>query len=59
MYLNLADAYANPADATTRGVYFYDEAKRILADGDGIIGLPTIQGLCSLFVWLATPEREL
>jgi hypothetical protein len=56
MYSNLADAYTNPIEIATRGAHFYDEAKRILEEGDGIIELPTIQGLCSLAVWLATPS---
>lgn len=50
-YSDFAEAYEVPSDPSTRGLHFYNEAKRCFEQEDGHSTLATVQGLAVLSTW--------
>ncbi|PYH43447.1 putative C6 transcription factor [Aspergillus saccharolyticus JOP 1030-1] len=57
-YSDYPESYKMPGDAATRGVHFYEEAKRLLDQEAGRITLPTVQGLGILWLCAARTGRD-
>ncbi|OJJ70415.1 hypothetical protein ASPBRDRAFT_619916 [Aspergillus brasiliensis CBS 101740] len=47
-YSDFAEAYEIPSDPSTRGLHFYNEAKRCFEQEDGHLTIATVQGLAIL-----------
>ncbi|KAE8152325.1 hypothetical protein BDV25DRAFT_151336 [Aspergillus avenaceus] len=57
-YSDYPEAYAVPGDPSSKGVQFYDEAKRLLDKEEGRISLPTVQGLGVLWARASLTGRD-
>ncbi|RAH67887.1 putative C6 transcription factor [Aspergillus aculeatinus CBS 121060] len=57
-YSDYPDAFTIPGDAASKGVHFYEEAKRLLDQEAGRITLPTVQGLGILWSCAARTGRD-
>ncbi|RAH76607.1 hypothetical protein BO86DRAFT_404540 [Aspergillus japonicus CBS 114.51] len=52
------EAYADPNDPDSKGVHFYNEARRIYEKIEGQLDLPTMQGCGVLFVCMAAMGKD-
>ncbi|GJP88772.1 hypothetical protein AlacWU_01671 [Aspergillus niger] len=50
-HFDYPEAYADPNNPDSRGIHFYEEARKLYEKIEGRLDMPTIQGCGVLFVW--------
>ncbi|KAL4908496.1 hypothetical protein BDW74DRAFT_188479 [Aspergillus multicolor] len=58
MHSDYLEAYADPSDPNSKGLHFYEEAKRQYQEIEGLVDIPTIQGIGISIVFEALQGKD-